>query len=306
MKKKYKDSDIIHLSDIAKVIWKEKILIFLISSIILIIASFYSVNSIDSRYIFKIKFRSLASYAIEKFNVYIEKPTYKVIEQDDPLDKLILEFNKEFLVNITSLNYIFDFMKLNKQNYDFNYDDDYIKDFFKGSMKISSERKEHLPNEYTLVVEKSLLKNKKLTLDEKFLDDYVIYVQARTFELIRNKIIQKISNNISLYKHHLEIAEQIGLREPILKFFEGKTVINEPDALFYKGSVVLNQQIMYFQQSFSTIKDLELEFNPILLEASKEIKSSSNIIKILSVAILLASFLSFLIILVKYSIKKSN
>lgn len=306
MKKKYKDSDIIHLSDIAKVIWKEKILIFLISSIILIIASFYSVNSIDSRYIFKIKFRSLASYAIEKFNVYIEKPTYKVIEQDDPLDKLILEFNKEFLVNITSLNYIFDFMKLNKQNYDFNYDDDYIKDFFKGSMKISSERKEHIPNEYTLVVEKSLLKNKKLTLDEKFLDDYVIYVQARTFELIRNKIIQKISNNISLYKHHLEIAEQIGLREPILKFFEGKTVINEPDALFYKGSVVLNQQIMYFQQSFSTIKDLELEFNPILLEASKEIKSSSNIIKILSVAILLASFLSFLIILVKYSIKKSN
>ena len=173
-------------------------------------------------------------------------------------------------------------------------------------MKISSESKEHLPNEYTLVVEKSLLKNKKLTLDEKFLDDYVIYVQARTFELIRNKIIQKISNNISLYKHHLEIAEQIGLREPILKFFEGKTVINEPDALFYKGSVVLNQQIMYFQQSFSTIKDLELEFNPILLEASKEIKSSSNIIKILSVAILLASFLSFLIILVKYSIKKSN
>ena len=306
MKKKYKDSDIIHLSDIAKVIWKEKILIFLISSIILIIASFYSVNSIDSRYIFKIKFRSLASYAIEKFNVYIEKPTYKVIEQDDPLDKLILEFNKEFLVNITSLNYIFDFMKLNKQNYDFNYDDDYIKDFFKGSMEISSERKEHLPNEYTLVVEKSLLKNKKLTLDEKFLDDYVIYVQARTFELIRNKIIQKISNNISLYKHHLEIAEQIGLREPILKFFEGKTVINEPDALFYKGSVVLNQQIMYFQQSFSTIKDLELEFNPILSEASKEIKSSSNIIKILSVAILLASFLSFLIILVKYSIKKSN
>lgn len=306
MKKKYKDSDIIHLSDIAKVIWKEKILIFLISSIILIIASFYSVNSIDSRYIFKIKFRSLASYAIEKFNVYIEKPTYKVIEQDDPLDKLILEFNKEFLVNITSLNYILDFMKLNKQNYDFNYDDDYIKDFFKGSMKISSERKEHLPNEYTLVIEKSLLKNKKLTLDEKFLDDYVIYVQTRTFELIRNKIIQKISNNISLYKHHLEIAEQIGLREPILKFFEGKTVINEPDALFYKGSVVLNQQIMYFQQSFSTIKDLELEFNPILLEASKEIKSSSNIIKILSVAILLASFLSFLIILVKYSIKKSN
>lgn len=306
MKKKYKDSDIIHLSDIAKVIWKEKILIFLISSIILIIASFYSVNSIDSRYIFKIKFRSLASYAIEKFNVYIEKPTYKAIEQDDPLDKLILEFNKEFLVNITSLNYILDFMKLNKQNYDFNYDDDYIKDFFKGSMKISSERKEHLPNEYTLVIEKSLLKNKKLTLDEKFLDDYVIYVQTRTFELIRNKIIQKISNNISLYKHHLEIAEQIGLREPILKFFEGKTVINEPDALFYKGSVVLNQQIMYFQQSFSTIKDLELEFNPILLEASKEIKSSSNIIKILSVAILLASFLSFLIILVKYSIKKSN
>ena len=40
MKKKNKDQDIIDLKDITKVIWKEKILIFLISSIILIIAFF--------------------------------------------------------------------------------------------------------------------------------------------------------------------------------------------------------------------------------------------------------------------------
>ena len=40
MKKKNKDQYIIDLKDITKVIWKEKILIFLISSIILIIVFF--------------------------------------------------------------------------------------------------------------------------------------------------------------------------------------------------------------------------------------------------------------------------
>ena len=49
---------------------------------------------------------------------------------------------------------------------------------------------------------------------------------------------------------------------------EGRSVVNEPDALFYKGTKVLTQQITYLNKLLNETKNLTLDYNPILEQAS--------------------------------------
>jgi hypothetical protein len=93
--------------------------------------------------------------------------------------------------------------------------------------------------------------------------------------IFRQELKQNIINEINIHEQHLEIAKKIGLENTILQsIVEGRSVINEPNALFYKGTKVLTQQITYLNKLLNETKNLTLDYNPILEQASSPDRKS--------------------------------
>ena len=121
--------------------------------------------------------------------------------------------------------------------------------------------------------------------------------------IFKQQLTQNIINEITIHQQHLEIAKKIDLENPILQSI-GVGAVNEPDALFYKGSKVLTQQITYLNKLLNETKNLTLDYNPILEQASSGSLITKSPIIYAVIALLLGFFFSFLFILFRNFLKK--
>jgi ribosome biogenesis protein Nip4 len=116
--------------------------------------------------------------------------------------------------------------------------------------------------------------------------------------------MKQIIAEINLHEQHLKIAESINLQNPILKSMGvSQAVVNEPLELFYKGTIVLSKKISYLTNLLNKTKDLTLDYDPVLEQASVAELISISPTTFAFIAFFLGLFLSSIIILIR-NIKK--
>jgi hypothetical protein len=76
-------------------------------------------------------------------------------------------------------------------------------------------------------------------------------------------------------------------------------VVNEPNALFYKGTKVLTQKIIYLNKLLNETKNLTLDYNPFLEQASSGSLITKSPIIFAAIALLLGLFFSLMMIFIR-------
>ena len=205
------------------------------------------------------------------------------------------QFNEHLKLNLSSLDTLVQFVEETNTINDFK---NHLKEknisarnYFREKFK--SVNNKNIQNKYSLTYSEPLP-------GEAFLNDYIIFVWHQTMTMFKQQLIKKIFNDINIHEQHLEIAKKIDLENPILKsMLEGRSVVNEPDALFYKGTKVLMQQITYLNKLLNETKNLTLDYNPILEQASSGSLITKSPINYAVIALFLGLFFSLITVLVR-------
>ena len=156
--------------------------------------------------------------------------------------------------------------------------------------------KNNSPNKYSLTYLQPLP-------GPSFLNDYIIFNQQQTVTMFRQQLTQNIINEINIHQHHLDIAKKIDLNNPIFQSMpESRIVVNDPQALFYKGTIVLTQQITNLNKLLNEAKNLTLDYNPILEQASSGSLISKSPIIYAAIALLLGLFFSLMTVFIRSTI----
>jgi len=272
--------DEIDLREIIKTFYNEKILILSISLIFMVAGYVYGALQ-PKIYKTEIILREAPLYLFEAYSFY---PSSR-LEKD-----IAIKFNDDVKLNLSSFDTLVQFVENNNTTND---PKKYLKE-----KNISFDKKNNIPNMYSLTYSQSLS-------GEAFLKDYIIFAHQQTVNSLKQKLTQIIINEINIHQHHLEIANKINLENPIL--LSAKTVVvgfNETDALFYKGSKVLTQEIINLNMSLNKIKNLRLDYNPILQEAlSGSLINESPIIYAV-ITLLLGLFFSLMIVFIRSIVHK--
>jgi hypothetical protein len=292
--------DEIDLRKIIKTLWKEKILILSISLIFMIVGYVY--GTLQPK-IFKteVVIREAPSYLFQAYQPFLVTDIITA-QQEQKKISISGEFNDSLKLNLSSLDTLVQFFENNNKISNFkNYlkkKDISAKDYFKGKFEPVIDRKNNIQNKYSLTYLQPLP-------GESFLNDYIIFVWQQIMITYKQQIIEGIIDEINIYQQHLIIAEKINLENPILKsMVEGRTVINEPHALFYKGTKVLAQRIIYLNQFLNKTKNLTIDFNPILQQASSSTLIKKHPIIYAGIALLLGLFFSLMIVFIRSIIRR--
>jgi hypothetical protein len=162
------------------------------------------------------------------------------------------------------------------------------RNYFKEKFKPIIDKK--IQNKYSLTYSQPLP-------GETFLNNYIIFVRQQTLSMVKQQLTQTIVYEINNHQQQLEIAKKINLENPILQsMVDGRSVVNEPDALFYKGTKVLTQQITYLNKLLNETKNLTLDYNPILEQASSGLLITKSPIIYAAIAFLLGLFFTMMIV----------
>jgi LPS O-antigen subunit length determinant protein (WzzB/FepE family) len=298
--------DDLDLSEIIKTLWNEKILILSISLIFMLIGYVYGALQ-PKTYKTEIILREAPSSLFEAYRPFFSIQQQKQQQQQQQQQDIPKQFNDNLKLNLSSLDTLVQFVKETNTINDFK---NHLKEknisvekYFKakiGTRKFESiiDKKNNIQNKYSLTYSQPLP-------GPTFLNDYIIFAQQQTLIIFKQQLIQKIINEINIHEQHLEIANKIGLENTILQSMGvGAIVVNEPDALFYKGSKVLTQQITYLNKLLNETKNLTLDYNPILEQATSGLLITKSPIIYVAIALLLGLFFSFLFILFRNLLKK--
>jgi capsular polysaccharide biosynthesis protein len=287
--------DEIDLSEIIKTLWNEKILILSISLFFMVVGYVYGALQ-PKIYKTEITIREAPSSLFEAYRPFFST------QQQQQQQGIARQFNDNLKLNLSSLDTLVQFVEETNTINDFkNYLKEKnisVKKYFQpqlGTRKFEPviDKKNNILNKYSLTYSQPLP-------GPSFLNDYIIFNQQQTMTIFRQQLTQNIINEINIHQHHLEIAKKIGLENTILlSIVEGRSVVNEPDALFYKGTKVLTQQITYLNKLLNETKNLTLDYNPILEQASSPALITKSPIIYAAIAFLLGLFFSLLIVLIR-------
>jgi hypothetical protein len=166
------------------------------------------------------------------------------------------------------------------------------RNYFREKFGSVIDKKNNISNKYSLTYSQPLP-------GEFFLNDYIIFAWQQTIAIYKQQLEQIIHAEIKIHQHHYEIANKIDLDMSILQSMGvGASVVN-PDALFYKGTKVLTQQITYLNKLLNETKNLTLDYNPILEQASNGSLITNSPIIYASVALLLGLFFSLITVFIR-------
>jgi LPS O-antigen subunit length determinant protein (WzzB/FepE family) len=284
--------DEIDLREIIKTLWNEKILILSISFIFMVIGYVYWALQ-PKIYKTEITLREAPSSLFEAYRLI-----YGPQQQQQQQQVIAKQFNDDLKLNLLSLDTLVQFVEETNTINDFKNHlkekNINVRDYFRGKFKFVIDKNNNIKNKYSLTYS-------QLLPAEAFLNDYIIFVQQQTMTIFKKKLTQIVTSEINIHQQQLEIAKKIDLENPILMSkVEGRGVVNEPDALFYKGTKVLTQQIIYLNNLLNETKNLTLEHNPILEQASSGslITPKSPIIYV-ATALLGGLFFSIMIIFIR-------
>jgi hypothetical protein len=206
-------------------------------------------------------------------------------------------FNDEFNSLLLSLDNLVQFVENNNKIDDLKNNlkekDISVSDYFNGKFVYVEDKDKKNLKKYSLIY------SEPFPVDT-FLKDYIIFTQQQALIIFKKTLTQKIHARTSLYQQHLKIAENIGLKNPILQsMIEGRGVINEPEALFYKGAKVLSQELIFLNDLLDETQNLKLDYSPIIERTlSKPLITQSPKIFVF-IGLVLGFFFSFIIIFLK-------
>jgi LPS O-antigen subunit length determinant protein (WzzB/FepE family) len=289
--------DEIDLSEIIKTLWNEKILILSISLIFIVIGYVYGVLQ-PKIYKTEIILREAPSSSFEAYHTIFSIQQQQQQQQQQGIAR---QFNDNLKLNLSSLDTLVQFVEETNTINDFK---NYLKEknisvkrYFQpqlGTRKFEPviDKKNNIPNKYSLTYTQPLP-------GPSFLNDYIIFNQQQTMTIFRQELTQKIINEIKIHEQQLEIAKKIGLENTILQSIVESSVGNEPNALFYKGTKVLTQQITYLNKLLNETKNLTLDYNPILEQASSGSLITKSPINYAATALSLGLFFSLMIVFIR-------
>jgi LPS O-antigen subunit length determinant protein (WzzB/FepE family) len=256
----YITDDEIDLSELIRILWREKILILSISIICGLLGYLY------------------ASFEPEEFKtkIKLKNPPYQLFEpyahlsinnnniaENNNSNNIAEQFISDLKLNLLSLDNLEIFVE---ESRDLDIFKKYLKSrnistkqYFASKLGEAKEKDIIIPNTYFLVFEKKILDG------DIFLNNYVEFIKKKNIIEFKKNLKLTIDNKINFTEDALETAKLINLENPILKSPDRTNLeINEPEALFYKGTKVLSQSIIIDKKLLQKLENDQLNYNPIL------------------------------------------
>jgi LPS O-antigen subunit length determinant protein (WzzB/FepE family) len=264
-KKKYLHDESINLGFFIQLIWKEKILVLIFSSIFFLVAYLYTTFSVQ-KVITQIKFKNPPIQLFEHYSFALnisDNANNNNANNNNANNIIAKQFIYEFESKFLSLDYLESFIE---QSRDFDYFKEYLKlrnttskEYFTG-YKFGNVKENSIivPNKYFLVLPEKI--------DEiKFISNYLQFIKSIAVIEFKKNLKLSIENQINIYEQNLEIAKIIQLENPIIKSTTNfNLVINEPDPFYYKGTKVLSQKIVYLKKTLLKLEKDQFNHDFIL------------------------------------------
>ena len=298
----YQEKDEIDLSALIRRLWKEKILILIFSIACMLLFYLYTLT-FAKEFKTEITIQDPAYEVLKKYDKLIShKKNINTIENDKiKIDKnevnALSNFIDDFNLNLLSLDNLENFLQQSKGSDDFK--------VFLKKRNISAQK-------YFRGYRFGELKEKNKTIFPKelegtiFLNNYEEFTKNKTKGEFINKIRIAIYLNLTEYEENLQIAKQLGIENPFMKFSESSANIFFLDnkSSYLEGTKVLTQKIIYIKQLLSDLERNPFDYNPILDKASviSKVAPFYQFLYILG-GFVFGFFLSLIIIFFRDSIK---
>ena len=301
---RFSENTEIDLLIILREIWKNKILIILISLVFITIGYLYGVFKTDT-YRTEIKIRNFSEFSDLTF---ISSGLKELVRSDssneyntDLKKNLNKSFNEEFKLYLLSTDNLNEFIEQNNEIDEFksylknkNID---IKKYFLGRFVNVNNRFDN-SNLYSLNFEKPLQ-------GDKFLNDFVVYTFKKTEKDLKEQIIKNVTSMIQLNKNNLKSSKEIISANSIYQFKDDikNTQENKFDPTYYNYAMQISANIFYQENFLILIKNLKFEHNPILDKASYPYSISTSKIKSIFISFIIGLIFSIFIIFLKFAFR---
>jgi LPS O-antigen subunit length determinant protein (WzzB/FepE family) len=295
----YFTDDEIDLVAIFRILWKDKILIFIVSLLFCISAYLYAYNS-PPKYKEIIIIKEPDEEVFEIFeDIYLKNSLYNFNDRklynfnDRKKYEIITEFTTEFDYNILDLNNLAHFVEQSKKL-------DNFKEFLK---KENITIKEYFYNKDFVQITKKIVPLKKETIysvfmlhlkyDNSFFDDYLEFIKNKVVKNFKDKLNREIEYSIKLWDMSLQLAEQTNLQGP-----SKEQPIFLDDTKFLLGTTIIKKIIEDKKKLAAELVNRQLNYNPIIYKSNSIIFSKSLTLYAFA-GLVLGFFLSLIIIFIK-------
>ena len=286
--------DEIYLGEFLRLLWKDKILVSLLSIFFSFTGYYYGI-SVQTKPQIK-AFVLVKNAPGEIFSVYEE---YLANDQWNNPDSKIFSGNLHFIYinkfneNITSLDTLQNFVSQNNNVDSFkkklSTDKISAKEYFQNRFQHPDRKNRQSINSYVLIYESDLN-------GLSFLNNYVRYIQNKTTEDFKDILKDKIFNKTKIYEQNLKIIKDINLEYPLEAL--------ERNELFTLGSKILSNRINILNELKTDLENEFFDFNPILDKAKISQVKSTNIKAYVLIGFLGGFFISIIFVLFRSSLKK--
>jgi LPS O-antigen subunit length determinant protein (WzzB/FepE family) len=299
----YITDDEINLGDLARTLFREKILILSISVICGLIGYYSSLKPEEFKTEFKIK--NPPSYLFEPYSQIFNNNNSSNNNDNNKFNNhdITGQFISDFELRLLSLDNLEIFVEesqdldtfkkfLKSRNIS-------VKQYFVYKLGKVKEKNTFIPNTYFFVFEKKVLDA------NIFIINYLEFTKKKSIIEIKKNLKYTIQNRINNTVDAVEIAKLINLENPIIKLPDRQyQVVSEPEALFYKGTKVLEQSIVIDKKLLQKLENDQFNYNHTLQNGIIT-KIDSDYLYFYSVVGFFAGlFLSFIIIFFKNALKE--
>jgi LPS O-antigen subunit length determinant protein (WzzB/FepE family) len=266
----YQEKDEIDLSALIRRLWKEKILILIFSIACMLLFYLYTLT-FDKEFKTEIVIQDPAYEVLKKYDKFVSnKKNINTIEADKIKTEVnvVTKFIDDFNLNLLSLDNLENFVEQSKELDDFKVflkkrnisAKNYFRGYRFGELK---EKNKTIYNRYFIIFPKEL----EGTI---FLNNYLEFNKNKTKGEFINKLGIAIHLQLTEFEQNLQIAIQIGLEDPVMKFIESSpnNFFADVKSSYLEGTKVLSQKIIYTKELLLDLERNQFDYNPILDKAS--------------------------------------
>jgi LPS O-antigen subunit length determinant protein (WzzB/FepE family) len=288
----------IDLSEIIKLLWKEKILILSISIICGLLGYFYAFLK-PQEFVTEIKLKNPPIQIFEHYSLFNNNSNF-YNNNNNNNNNLAAQFISDYKLNFLSLDNLDRFLEKNREFDNFKehlkLKNISVKYYFSaGKFGEVKEKNIIIPNKYFLVHSKELDGG-------TFLNNYAEFIKKMTITDFKHNLKLTLLNTIIIYEEALVISKKIQLENPIIKTLGQEQVLTEPEALFYKGSKVLSENLINLSNRLIKLENNQFNFD-IILQNSLTKKTIINLPSYFVFGLIPGLFLSLAIIYLKNILK---
>jgi|694.fasta_scaffold81057_2 LPS O-antigen subunit length determinant protein (WzzB/FepE family) len=295
----YFTDDEIDFVAIFRILWKDKILIFIVSLLFCISAYLYAYNS-PPKYKEVIIIKDPGEKALEIFkDIYLKNSLHDFNYRKNKSNleftqEISTEFTKEFDYNILDLNNLAHFVEQSKKLDNFKEflkkENITIKEYFNYKNNFVQITKKNDPLKKETIYSVFML---HLKYDNSFFDDYVEFIKNKVVKNFKDNLNREIEYSIKLWDMSLQLAEHANLESSL----KDQSIFLD-DTKFFLGTTIIKKIIEDKKKLAAELVNRQLNYNPIIYKSNSIIFSKSLTLYAL-VGLVVGFFLSLIIIFKK-------